>query len=424
MKHAIRFPNAVKIAATLVLGAAVLIFVIGSTYQRAAADEENPSANAADASAVRVEVGEPTKRSMERELRMPGSLEAYERADLYAKTSGYVSEVRVDIGHRVGAGEILLTIDVPEMIDELAQFEAELQAKEAALAQARARLETARAEVRRRRAEYDLGKITRDRKKRLFEEKAIPHQELDEAQSHLSVAEAQTKIAESLVASREADIVAAEAAVTLAEAGVARIKTLMEYATIRAPMDGVITQRFVHPGAFVRSAEEGETTPLLSIARTDKLRLRLAIPESDASFVRIDTPVKVNIPALKQGMIDTSVTRIARALRTQTRTMSAEIDLANDEGRLAPGMYAQAAIMLEYRAQALMIPSKAIHARGRALTVYVADGDVARAQPVKIGYDDGAWAEVLDGLHEGEQIVLTASSVLAPGAPIRVAKSR
>lgn len=405
----------VVVAAAL---AAVWNITAGSVGKVTPTSQGAAAPSASSEPAVRVEVASPERRTLTRTVRMPATLDAFEEAELYAKTSGYVASVLVDIGSPVKPGQVLLTIDVPEMADELAQAEAERQAMEALVARNQAKLETARAEVNRFQAEYDMRKLTRDRKKELCEQHAIPQQELDEAEAELAVAVAKAQIARAAVAGGEADLRAAQAAVSMTAAKVARIRTLMEYATLRAPFDGVITERFVHPGAFVRSAADGATTPLLSIARTDKLRLALEIPESDASFVRVGTGVEITLRAIRNQAMQAEITRVAGALRPQTRTLPVEVDLINNDGDLAPGMYAQVTVLLETKARALLIPSKSIRVRGTDLSVLVANDRVARAVPVTIGYDDGIWAEVLSGLKGDELIITSATSVVAPGAPV------
>lgn len=405
----------VVVAAAL---AAVWNITAGSVGKVTPTSQGAAAPSASSEPAVRVEVASPERRTLTRTVRMPATLDAFEEAELYAKTSGYVASVLVDIGSPVKSGQVLLTIDVPEMADELAQAEAERQAMEALVARNQAKLETARAEVNRFQAEYDMRKLTRDRKKELCEQHAIPQQELDEAEAELAVAVAKAQIARAAVAGGEADLRAAQAAVSMTAAKVARIRTLMEYATLRAPLDGVITERFVHPGAFVRSAADGATTPLLSIARTDKLRLALEIPESDASFVRVGTGVEITLRAIRSQAMQAEITRVAGALRPQTRTLPVEVDLINNDGDLAPGMYAQVTVLLETKARALLIPSKSIRVRGTDLSVLVANDRVARAVPVTIGYDDGIWAEVLSGLKGDELIITSATSVVAPGAPV------
>jgi RND family efflux transporter MFP subunit len=219
----------------------------------------------------------------------------------------------------------------------------------------------------------------------------------------------------------QADVRVAESEVAVAQATIGRIETLMAYATITAPFEGVITERLVDPGSFVRSAADGATTPLLTISKMDRLRLALEIPESDTPFVGIGTEVLVDVKAVGGGPVQALVARTARALKADTRTMRAEVDLDNRDGRLAPGMYAQVVVKLEIKKQAMVIPSRAIRVRGRALSVLVADAGVARAKPVELGYDDGIRAEILGGLDGSEQIIVSANNALAPGAAVKVA---
>ena len=298
------------------------------------------SKGAAGTKAELVEVTQPERRTLTRPLTMPATLMADEQVDMLAKTSGYVTEVVVDIGSRVKKGDVLAIIDVPEMMDELRQAQAVQAAKNAKVTQAEALRETAKAEVQRSAAEYALHKITHDRKVALRKQNVIPEQELDEAKNQLAVAEASQKIARAKVASGQADVAVAKAEVLMAVATVARIKTLMEYATIRAPFDGVITERFIDPGDFVRSAAGGAAEPLLWIAKTDRIRLSLEIPEMDSTSVKVGTPVEILVKALGTNPFPGTITRTAVALRASTRTMRAEVDLDNADGLFAPCMYA------------------------------------------------------------------------------------
>lgn len=410
--------------------------VLDITGRRAGAESQatgkSVSQPASAEKANSVEVAQPVRRVMSRSLEMPASLMADEHVDLYAKTSGYISHVGVDIGSAVKKGETLLTIDVPEMADELRQAKAVLAAKganvrafEAKARQAVLSIEAARAGLSRYEANLHLEKITLERKQKLREGNAIPLQALDDAQNRLEVAEAQIRIANAAVASAQgekiaadADVKVAESEVAVAQAKVARLETLMNYASIRAPFTGIVTERLVDTGTFVRSAEGGTSSPLLRVAKVDKVRVVLGIPESDAGFVRVGTAVEVHIKALGGKPIEAKVDRIAGALDPQTRTMRAEVDLDNKAGRLSPGMYVKTIVKLEAKGQAMMIPSKAIRVRGRETSVFVAADHVARSVSVKIGYDDGIWAEIVSGLRGDEWIIVSATSTVAPGAPI------
>jgi RND family efflux transporter MFP subunit len=416
------------ISGTVIIGiiGAILVLDLATSGRSAetgeAADDQAEKSTAGRA--VSVEVVSPRRETMTRELRMPATLLPYEAVDLYAKTSGYVLEIKVDIGDRVNRGDELLIIDVPEMADDLRRAEAILAAKLAQAVRAEAMIETARATVQRAEAEHDLSHLNHQRTQALREGNAVPQQQLDEAKSHLAVANALLRVAQAEITSAVADLKVAESEVAVAEAAVGRIETLMGYATIRAPFEGAITNRLVDPGAFVRSAAQGVTTPLLTIAMTNRLRLALEIPETDAPFVDVGTEVLVDVKAVGGEPIRASVARTARSLKTDTRTMRVELDLDNSDGRLTPGMYAQVVVNLETKQQAMVIPSKAIRVRGRALSVLVAEAGVARAKPVEIGYDDGIRAEITAGLDGNEQIIVSANNAVTPGAPVRVAEAR
>lgn len=418
--------------------AAILNMTAGDSRGQDADGKSDSTESYNTAKPVSVEVTRPQRRPLTRSLRMPATLLAGEMADLYAKTSGYVSRVPVDIGDRVARGDVLLVIDVPEMADELRETEAVLEAKRAKIvalkakaAQAEAMIRIAQSQIGRAKAEYELRKITFGRNEELRNAEAIPQQGLDEARSLLDIADADSRIAEAHVAGAEAeeaavraDVRVAESQAAVAEAAVARLITLMGYTSIRAPFDGLITERLVDPGAFVRSAVAGSTTPLLRISRVDFIRLTLEIPESDAPYVRRGSGVEIDVKALRGAPIHAKITRTAGAIKPATRTMRAEVELKNPDHRLAPGMYAQVTIELETRQNALLIPSKAIRVRGRKISVLVAGGNIVESIPVRLGYDDGIWVEILEGLSGDERVIVSADNTVATGVRVNAVEIR
>ncbi len=328
--------------------------------------------------AVPVEVTDIARRPLIRTLRSPGTLEAYQKADLFAMVSGYIDTVTVDIGSHVKKGDVLMTISVPELAADLRKHQAMAQA-----ARARATFE----------------QLTTRRQEQLAAEKAISQQDLDAARSRYAIAEADAEVAAS---------------------DVARLETLLNYATIKAPFEGIITLRQVDPGAFVRSAAEGETKPLFALAKISKLRLVLSVPEPEVPFVRIGTDVDISLQCLTGQPIAAKIARTSLALTPRTRTMRAEVDLDNTSGQLAPGMYAQVSLKLELKATALLIPSKALRVRDKSPFVLVSRGGIAESCSVKTGYDDGIWVEILGGeLKDTDQIIIGAPSAVAPGVPVK-----
>ncbi len=379
-----------------------------------------------------VSVTRPVTRSLSRDLEIPATLIAHEKADLYAKVSGYVAAVKVDIGDAVKAGDPLVELDIPEMAEELRQAEALLTARQAKVRALRAQataarlgVDSAEAQLNRARSEMQLERSTRARMEELFEAEVIPEQQVDEARSEAAVTEAVLQIAEADVARAEGDIAAADAnvavglaEVAVAEARIAHLQALMEYAVLRAPYDGVITRRFIDPGAFVRSAANGATMPLLAIASRGRIRLAMDVPEPAAPNVRQGTKVQVTIPALGADALSLAVSRTAWSLNPDTRTMRVEVDLDDRDGTLQPGMYARALIRIEAEA-ALTVPSSAIRVReGQTYLLVVRDG-LAAETPVTVGYDDGIRAAILDGLAGDELVITSATSAVAPGVSVK-----
>ncbi len=387
---------------------------------------------AAASKAVRVEVAKPVRRPMKREVCSPATLMADEVVDIYAKASGYVSKIDVNIGSQVKEGDVLVELSVPEMADELRQVQAvhkaklsRVQALQAKVAQAQQHVNIAKARVRRYEAEGELETANLKRKEELFAGKAIPQQAVDEARSANAIAVAQLQIAHADVSGAaselqavQADVAVAESQALVAQANTNKIRTLMTYASIRAPFDGVITERNVDHGAFVRSAQEGMTTSLLQIAKIDRMRVVVEISETDVPFVRVGASVTIDVKALDQGPIQATMTRIASSIKPSTRTMRAEIDIDNSAGNLTPGMYAAATIALESKTQAMMIPSKALRMDNKQTIVMVAANGQAQSMPIDVGYDDGIWAEVLSGLSGDEAVITATSGSVTSGAAI------
>ncbi len=406
--------------------------------QVTASASEPPKSPTTDGSSVTstprsVEVTAPKRQDMSRLLDVPATMEAYEQADLYAKTSGYISEVRVDIGDRVKAGDVLAVIDVPEMVKELAEAQslhavaaAAVQKTESQIAQVKKMHDVTRSMLVRAHAEYTLKKTTLQRRKELFGGTAITQEQLDEAQNQHDIAQADVGIAEAKIAAAEADIVSAEASRTAAEANVAvaqarieKTQTLMQYAQIVAPLDGIVSRRLVDRGALVQSAATSRSTPLFTVQRIDKLRIFIEVPESDIAFVRPGCSAKVKPYGVEGVELVGTIARSASSLKPDTRTMRTEIDLDNSDGRLMHGMYAQVVIELDERTSALTVPASSLLTEGKEAFVYTVVDDRAVRTPVRIGLDDGVRVQITDGLADDSVVVVTGKGLISDGSMLR-----
>jgi multidrug efflux pump subunit AcrA (membrane-fusion protein) len=316
--------------------AAIVAIAITATPLAARADSP-PAAPSADAVAV------------------PATIEAFWSADLNAKTSGYVSAVRADLGDQVKKDQFLAEIHVPELEKSLAAATVTLEARrqmqraaEAAVAQSHKALEVAQKQLGSYEADLKLQEVTLKRQEELSAGRAATAQQLDEARAKAEVAQAIADVGNAKVASAGVDIEAAEAnrdvaaaQAAVAEAQVGEARALLDYTKIAAPFDGVITKRTINPGDLVQTATASRTMPLFTVQQIDTVRVFCEVPELKAAGVHVDSDADIKVYGLDGKLLTGHVTRIAGALDPATRTMRVEIDLPNPNQTLRPGMYAQ-----------------------------------------------------------------------------------
>jgi multidrug efflux pump subunit AcrA (membrane-fusion protein) len=291
---------------------------------------------------------------------VPATIEAFWSADLYAKTSGYVADVKADIGDHVKKGDLLAVLRVPELDKNLLQANATLAARkqmlraaEAATAQAKQALAVAKQQMASYKAEADFQQVTLKRQEELSAGNAATPQQLDEARSKAEVAKANLGIGEAKIGAAEADVRAAEAnrdvaaaQVDVADAAAQEVQALLEYTRITAPFDAVVTRRQVAPGDLVQGAAASRTTPLFTVQQLDTVRVFCDVPELKAAGVAVGAPAEIKVYGLDGRVIAGKVTRVASSLAPATRTMRAEIDLKNSDEALRPGMYVQVTLTL------------------------------------------------------------------------------
>jgi RND family efflux transporter MFP subunit len=279
-----------------------------------------------------------------------------------------VSELAVDVGTRVRSGQVLARLAVPELVEER---------------------NAARAQVAALRSEYE-------RTEMLAARNSVTQKALAEAKSRLDVA------------------IAAEG----------EVAAQIEYATIQAPFDGVVTARAIDPGDMVyqASSPKGSGQPLLKVAKLDVIRVKTYVPERDAVWADVGDAATISFDALAGQAFTGTVARLSGAIDPATRTMLAEIDLPNADGRIRPGLYGQVRLTLERRETALALPAAAVQfGDGGAFVFVAAAGDVARRTPVQTGLNVGGWVEIVGGLRGDERVVTGPPAGLAAGAALRVA---
>jgi len=404
---------------------------------------------------ARVEVVRPTRGGVPRLTIQPGSIHAFESVDLYAKASGFLKIQTVDIGSTIKRGQLLAEIDAPELLGDVAEAQAAVEQAKAKAEQAVSRVATTEAEIKAAeasviQAESDLTRLSSrlllaqkqyERIKDLNERKAIDGRLVDEQQQVMEAAQSALTTGHAAVATAramaltaaaktieaKADVATANASLRLAEAKLARVKVLADYTRISAPFDGVITMRSFHPGAFIRSAADGSSPPLLTAMRTDLMRVVIQVPDLDVPLLDVGDKVTLEVDALKGKNFTGTIARIGKYEDPTTKTMRVEVDLPNTENLLVEGMYGRGTIVLQPPSNNLTVPSSCVigHARQGNAAVFVVRNGIAQRTSVKLGGDDGIMVEVLSGLKPDDQVILRHDTTpLDDGSPVRISFTR
>jgi HlyD family secretion protein len=415
----------------------------------AAAGCERPSEKKAGhpAQAVRqVEVIKPERHTVRRSVGEPGQLEAVETTPIHAKIAGYVRVVNVNIGSEIKKGQTLAELWVPEVEADLqetraavdqaqakkAQAEAAVKVAQAAVTSAAAKQTEAQAGV--KRVDADLARWQQEyrRVEQLFNERAQTGTLLDETRNKVRSAESAGDEVRAKVNSAEAalsearseldkarsDVLAAAATIEVTRSEARHAEAMLGYARIEAPFDGIITRRNVDTGHLTRPGSDAP--PLFVAARSDIVTIVIDIPETYATEVNRGDDVLVKLQAMKGRTVEGKVTRIAWALDPKTRTIRTEIDIPNPGGKLRPGLYAYATVIVEEHKDVLTIPTTAlVQDKDKAFCATVVDGKAVR-KVIKTGLSDGTRTEVVSGLQGSELVVKANAASLSDGQDVRV----
>jgi len=339
-----------------------LIAAVQTSCQRAGAP---PATNV---ETVRLKKGEIVRR-----VTLPGNVMAYQEATLYAKVAGYLKMIAVDKGDNVKTGDVLAEIEAPEMVADLVKEKAEAEA-----------------------AAMDFRRVS----------------------------EAQRK-ASDLVTPQTMDTAKAKADV--ARAGVQRIETLLDYAKITAPFAGVITKRWADRGALIpaaTSSSAAKSAAVVTLMDFSTVRVDVAVPDTEAPLVKKDLPVKMTVDELPGRYFDGTITRFAYALDESTKTMATEIEIANPDLALRPGMWANVQIDLQKKTDAQLLPAEALVTEKNKTSVFVARDGKAQKVPIKTGFDDGINVEVTGGLTPKDAVILAGKQAVTDGQPVKAVASK
>jgi RND family efflux transporter MFP subunit len=357
------------IASVIVMG------VVGVVMNSCSPSSGNDVENAGVAKAPDVEVVKVKRQKLTSLLNMPGELISFQRVDLYAREASFVKDIKVDVGSEVKKGQVLATLEAPEITSRLSGAESRLKATEAVYLASKSGYE------------------------RLVETSKTPGtispNDLDQA-----------------VGKMNADLAQLESA----KAAVKEIKNTLGYLTIRAPFSGVISERNVNPGAYVGSAGRGAGDPLFVLQEQKHLRLVVSIPEAYGAFLKTGDEVSFQIKALPQQSFTARVVRMAGALDAKLRSQRVEMDVVNDSGKLLPGMIANVRIALNGSDNSLTVPRSAIVHSLESVFVIRVENDTARWVNIEPGRTSEDVTEIYGPVKEGDVLVKKATDEVRNGS--------
>ncbi|HEY2432593.1 MAG TPA: efflux RND transporter periplasmic adaptor subunit [Vicinamibacterales bacterium] len=330
-----------------------------------------------DAAVVTVAVTHPAKGSAAEEVTLPGNIQAFTDAAIFARTSGYLKARHADIGSRVKAGQMLAEIDTPEVDQQLLQARADL-----ASAQANAK----------------LAKTTSDRYEDLMKSDSVSRQDLDNAQGNYE---------------------AKQAAVLSADANVKRLEAMQKFRVVYAPFDGVITARNIDIGALIPAGSGAKE--MFHIAAVGRLRIFINVPQTYTSAIKIGTEAEIEIQNMPGRTFTGKTARTAQSIDPNSRTLLTEIDLDNPRGEILPGSFAQVHLKLPTDATTFRVPVNTMIFRSEGMRLAVVKNGVVSLVPVQIGRDFGTTIEIVSGLKGSESIVVNPPDSLADGQSVAVA---
>jgi RND family efflux transporter MFP subunit len=357
-----------------------------------------PSGSADDPSGSarvpRISAQTPDSVDFDQKVTLPASIEGIEVAPIYAQVTGYLQTMAVDIGDEVEKDDELAVIAVPEL-------SAQLKRARAAVAKAKANVDVAQ-------ARWDIANVEAERLSSL------------RAKDAGAVAKHDVEVKAARARQAKAEHAAAKAELGEAQAEITRLQSRKDFSIIKAPFDGRISQRNLHPGSLVREGTSSDAEPVLEVVRTAQLRLIFYVPETLVPHVKPKQVVTVSPDALPGRAFEAEVTRTAGALDPQTRSMRVEIELANEDGELQPGMFANVFLSATRLTDALTLPSKAVRGRGEERYVFVVEDGVIVRKDVVVAADDGRKAVLSGGIDGSARVMIAGSPLVQAGSRVEI----
>ena len=369
----------IVIVVALVIGLGIAYRLIGH-FSDAHHLEETTSSNAIPY----VSVVHPVVAGESSELELPGNTQAFVDTPIYARTSGYLKNWFFDIGSRVQKGQLMATIETPELDEQLMVARSDLKSTE---------------------ADLNLANVTSDRYQNLLKSDSVSKQETDVAVSGAA---------------------AKRAAMEAAQANVRRLEQLQSFEKIYAPYSGIVTVRNTDIGDLIDSGSSTTSNTakeLFRVASTDKLRVFVAVPEIYSPDIHNGDKATLTLDEYPGQSFIGTVTRNSNTIDANSRTLNVEVDIDNRDNKLLPGAYVFVHFKVPVQERMVSVPTNALLFRAQGLQVALVHDGHVHLQHIAIGQDNGKTVQVSTGLVASDQVILDPSDSIAEGQPVRIANS-
>jgi multidrug efflux pump subunit AcrA (membrane-fusion protein) len=394
-------------------------------YQDRSASPKRPGDRKPGRPEILVQVSPVIRKPLTYSLKATGDIVALMQVDLFPKVSGYLERIDVHLGEGVLQGQVLAQIDRSEFLPKVKEVEAKVGQAKAHLMELETgtrteELRQAEETVKQTQSRFENAKLQRERVEALFKREVISKKEFDTADMEYKVTEAQLASSQQnlklLQDGARAEVKdAAQAKLKEMEAVLAQEQIRLQNTRIVAPFHGEITRKYVETGALV-----SPSTPIVTLVHTQTLKVVANVIEKDVPLLKTGMKAKILVEAFPNKVFQGRIERINSALDPSTRTLQAEIYVPNPSRLLKPGMFAKLEVVLAEKPKALVVPREAVLDEKGIRSVFIVNGNQVIRKEVVIGIDQERFLEILDGLKEGEQVIVKGQESVRNGSTVRV----
>jgi multidrug efflux pump subunit AcrA (membrane-fusion protein) len=358
-------------------------------------------------------------------IKVTGDILPLMQVDLFPKVSGYLERIDVHIGDIVKQGQVIAQVDRTDFLQKVREIEAKVAQAKAQLSELETgtrteELRQAEESVKQAQSRFENARLQHERIEALYKRDVISKKERDIADMDFTVAEAQMASSQQNLrllreGARQEVREGSQAKLREMEAILEQERTRLQNAKIVAPFRGEISRKYVDAGALV-----SPSTPLVSLVHTETLKIVANVLEKDIPLLKAGMKAKIRTESYPGRVFEGRVEKINSALELSTRTLQAEVYIHNADRSLKPGMFANVEVVLLEKPQTLVIPREAVIAAGSEISVFVVEGKQAVRRPITLGYEQDQSVEILNGLNEGDQVIIKGQQLIKDGYAIRI----